>query len=67
MGVSGFLVNVLVLRKWLRGLKEAAAGPPLTLTFQLERDCCPPQALFKASEPQVYHQSLSICALRQVG
>ena len=53
VGMSHSLLNFLVLDKQLHGLKEAAAGPALTLTYQLERDCCPPQALLKASELQL--------------
>lgn len=51
--VSSYLFEALLLRKQLRGLKEAAAGLPLTPTCQLERDCCPLRALLKALDPQL--------------
>lgn len=47
----GFLFKFLVPRKELCGLKGAAAGPALTLTFYLER-FPPPQALLRASQSQ---------------
>lgn len=39
-GVSCSFFKFLLLRKQLHDFEEAAAGRPLTVTFQLERDCC---------------------------
>lgn len=51
------LFKFLVPRKEPHGLKGAAAGLSLTLTFHRERDCCPPQAPLRASQSQPQYQT----------
>lgn len=41
----------LLFEFWYRE-KSCVVSKGLTLTFHLERDCCPPQALLKVSQSQ---------------